>query len=97
MNNTNYLGGTNGPSLGTITNKFGHGALSNRLGSRLLTNGFGDGAIINRFGGNTNDALNNRYVNTNDSSYGYTNRNRLKNPYFTDPRVMGNSGLNHTN
>ena len=97
LNNTNYLGGTNGPSLGAVTNKFGHGDMTNRFGSRLLTNGFGDGAITNRFKADTNPAMINRYINTNDSNYGYTNRNRLKNPYLTDPRVMGNNGLNNTN
>jgi len=71
--------------------------MTNRFGSRLLTNGFGDGATTNGFKGDTNHGILNGYINTNGYSNDYSNRHRLKNPYFIDPRVMGNSGLNNTN
>ncbi|MEI9866488.1 MAG: hypothetical protein WDN00_18415 [Limisphaerales bacterium] len=70
-----------------FTNGFGRGEMTNRFGSRMLTNGFGDRAITNGF--NLTNGFRNDMINENT----YSNRHRLKEPYLTDPRVMGNSGF----
>ncbi len=105
LNNPNYRNNPDGREHGVITNGFGskaitngfnYNAITNQFGSGTFTNGFSDGGLTNKFGGYTNYGINNEY-GTNDSYnyYNYTNRHRS--PYVTDPRVMGNNGLNGTN
>ena len=69
------------------TNGFGRGEMTNRFGSRAWTNGFGDRAITNGFS-RTNE-FKNDLINENTHS----NRHQLKEPFLTDPRVMGNNSL----
>jgi hypothetical protein len=101
LNNLNggYVRITNEVGSNAITNEFGSRAITNGFDYGGITNGYGPGGITNGFGiGGTNNGYGTGDFIDGTNYDGYTNRYyNHKNPYATDPQVMGNGGLNSTN
>lgn len=105
-NGRDGMGGiTNGFGSGVITNRFGSGIITNGFGDGGITNafgeptnGFGSRGVYGGYGSPSPTNLGNAFGYTNGGTnyFGYTNL-YYRNPYATDPRVMGNGSLNNTN